>query len=205
MPRKPRRGTISCYNSAMIRAVIFDCYGVLTEDGWTPFKRKYITGNDELEMQIRLLGRDTDTGKRSDADMMQEIARLVGVDTKMVYQALVAQVPNEKLVAWIQKELKPMYKIGMLSNAGHDVVNGLFADTPELFDAVVLSYQEGVAKPDGRIFELAAQRLGVSPGECLFIDDQARFCAAAEAVGMQAVVFENDEQCIRDVQAILQM
>lgn len=188
----------------MIRAVIFDCYGVLTEDGWTPFKRKYILGNDELEMQIRLLGRDVDTGKRSDADMLKEVARLTGVDIDVVYRALATQVPNEELLTWIQNELKPEYKIGMLSNAGHDVVADLFADTPKLFDAAVLSYREGVAKPDAQIFERTAQKLGVQPNECIFIDDQARFCEAAKATGMQAVVFEDTKQCTEDIKTILQ-
>lgn len=188
----------------MIRAVVFDCYGVLTEDGWTPFKRKYIQGNDELEMQIRLLGRDVDTGKRSDADMLKEVARLTGVETQVVHKALAMQVPNEELLTWIKNELKPKYKIGMLSNAGHDVVADLFTGTPELFDAAVLSYREGIAKPDAQIFERTAQKLGVQPSECVFIDDQARFCEAAKTIGMQAVVFEDTKQCIADVQKILQ-
>lgn len=188
----------------MIRAVIFDCYGVLTEDGWTPFKRKYISGNDELEMKVRLLGRDIDIGKRSDTDMVRETARLVGVDEEIVYRALVTQVPSEELVVWIENELKPKYKVGMLSNAGHDVLSDLFAEKPTLFDAAIMSYQVGIAKPDPRAFELIANKLNTPVEECLFIDDSPRFCAAAENVGMRAIVFESAQRCIDEAQIILQ-
>ncbi len=193
----------NCYNKPVIKAIIFDCYGVLTEDGWTPFKQKYITGNPELEMAIKLLGRDVDIGKRTDEDMVQETARLAGVEKSVVRKALTVQVPNDQLLTFIKDELRPAYKIGMLSNASHDVVSMLFADMPGLFDSAIMSHQVGMVKPDPRIFELIADKLGVLPSECLFIDDQPRFCAGAEAVGMQAIIFEDSEQCIRDIKQSL--
>lgn len=61
-------------------------------------------------------------------------------------------------------------------------------DVPDqLFDAVVLSGQVGVAKPDRRIFELAAERLGLRTAECVFVDDLAAYALAAARTGMVGV------------------
>lgn len=187
----------------MIKAVIFDCYGVLTQDGWTPFKEKYISGNDEIEMQIRLLGRDVDTGVRSENEMIEQTAKITGANIGEVRRALSVQVVNDELINYIENTLKPDMKIGLLSNASHDVVDDLFADKKYIFDATTISYQVGVAKPDIEAYELAARRLGVEPEECVFVDDRERFCVAAEDAGMAWVVFNDTKQCISDINQIL--
>jgi len=56
-----------------------------------------------------------------------------------------------------------------------------------LVDELVLSCEVRVVKPDPAIFEVAVERLGVRPGESLFVDDQLAFCRAAEAAGIRAV------------------
>ena len=56
------------------------------------------------------------------------------------------------------------------------------------FATVVISGEVGLRKPDPRIFRLAAERLGLPPDACVFVDDLDRNVEAAEAVGMQGVV-----------------
>lgn len=63
----------------------------------------------------------------------------------------------------------------------------------ELFDAVVDSHQEGLRKPDPRIFELALARVGcASPAQALFLDDFAGNVAAAERLGMRGILVGED-------------
>ena len=57
----------------------------------------------------------------------------------------------------------------------------------ELFDAVVISADVGLHKPQPEIYRLAAERLGVDPEQCLFVDDLRENCEGAEAVGMTAI------------------
>ncbi|MEP6492309.1 MAG: HAD-IA family hydrolase [bacterium] len=58
----------------------------------------------------------------------------------------------------------------------------------ELVDAVIVSGEEGIAKPDVEIFRRAAERLGVSPEECAFVGDNPHTdVAGAQAVGMHAI------------------
>ncbi|MFD3485711.1 HAD family hydrolase [Streptomyces sp. NPDC058665] len=57
-----------------------------------------------------------------------------------------------------------------------------------LAHSVVNSARVGVAKPDRRIYEIAAERAGVSPDRCLFVDDRQENVDAAVALGMTGVL-----------------
>lgn len=76
-------------------------------------------------------------------------------------------------------------RVGLLSNCSSDVP-AVFAETAlaSLVDDAVFSCSVGLAKPDERIFHLAAERLGVPPDRCLFVDDREENLAAARSVGM---------------------
>lgn len=78
-------------------------------------------------------------------------------------------------------------RTGLLSNSwGHgDYPRHLF---PEMFDAVVISAEVGMRKPEERIFRHAAERLGLAPEDCVFIDDIQANVEAAEALGMTGVL-----------------
>lgn len=56
------------------------------------------------------------------------------------------------------------------------------------FDEVILSYEVRMQKPDRRIYETAAERLGVSPDECVFVGDGGSHeLQGARSAGMTAV------------------
>lgn len=59
----------------------------------------------------------------------------------------------------------------------------------EMFDAAVFSCAEGTTKPEGAIYEIAAQRLGVTPTRCVLLDDRRDFVRGAAKVGMNACVY----------------
>lgn len=60
-------------------------------------------------------------------------------------------------------------------------------DVGDLFDVVVLSGAIGIRKPDPRIYVLAAQRLGVPPEDCVFVDDLGGNLKPAKALGMATI------------------
>ena len=67
------------------------------------------------------------------------------------------------------------------------------ADFPGLFDAVVISGEVGMRKPEEGIFLHAAQALGLAPAECVFIDDMAANVAAAVGCGMTGLLHTEAE------------
>jgi putative hydrolase of the HAD superfamily len=77
------------------------------------------------------------------------------------------------------------------------------AQLRELFDAIVISGQVGLHKPQPEIFELAAERLGVAPRSCVFVDDLRENCAGAEAVGMTAILHRDAGETIGRMQELL--
>ncbi len=80
------------------------------------------------------------------------------------------------------------FRLGMIANIYGDereIVSTF--DLTAVFDAPVLSCDEGLAKPDPAIYRLCAQRLSVEPSECVFVDDRADYLEGARAVGMMPV------------------
>jgi FMN phosphatase YigB (HAD superfamily) len=62
------------------------------------------------------------------------------------------------------------------------------------FDHVLLSFEVGAAKPDPVIYEEALDRVGkVDPGRAVFVDDQARYCDGAAAVGMRTLLIVRED------------
>lgn len=60
-------------------------------------------------------------------------------------------------------------------------------------DAIVLSFEVGVAKPDPGIYQAALDALAARPEEAVFVDDQAAYCEGAEAIGIRSFLILRDD------------
>ncbi len=196
----------------MIKAVLFDFGGVLTETG----KRGYITGVIAAifglrpdEVDITDIHADLRRGKIEEADFFAAINARYGTAQK--------QLTKEEFVARTEiVELSPTVielaanirekgiPTGILSN-----VFGVNAERLQArgyydgFDPLILSCDVGRAKPDKEIYDAAIQKLGVRPEEILFIDDQEKCTVPAEAMGMHVILAQSPEQIVADTKAIL--
>ncbi len=101
----------------MIKAIIFDFYGVLVRDGWLPFKEQYFRHDQNLWNQATKLNQAADRGIISYEDFLVEIAALAGITPEAVREQTVSTETNNELLSLIEKRIKPKYKICMLSNA----------------------------------------------------------------------------------------
>lgn len=113
--------------------------------------------------------------------------------------------PNEELIAWF-RALRPRYRTAILSNSfvgAREQEEARYGFT-SLVDLAIYSHEEGVRKPDPRIYEIAIERLGVAPAEILFLDDLQENVEAARAAGIEAVLFTSTAQAIADIEALLQ-
>lgn len=192
------------YNKSMIRAIIFDCFGVLTTDGWLPYKRKYFSDNPELAAAATDLNKRVDAGLASYDEFVTAIAAMAQVPREQARTAIEDNVADIELFEYIANELKPHYKLGLLSNAGANWLDELFtAEQVQLFDAVALSYETGFVKPNPQAYHIIAERLGVEPVQCVFIDDQERYCTAAREVGMPAIVYTSPAQLRAELSPLL--
>jgi HAD superfamily hydrolase (TIGR01509 family) len=81
--------------------------------------------------------------------------------------------------------------VAVVSNIAWDI-RDVFRkhDAFELVDEFVLSYVEGVMKPDPKIFLVACQRIGVSPGDALMVGDSAEADGGATAAGLTTEIIK---------------
>ncbi len=108
---------------------------------------------------------------REDARLLREQA-LVYDDTVGFLGEVRSRGTGIALVSNCSQNTRPMLEeLGVLS----------------LTDAAVLSCEVGWLKPSPEIYASALDELGVAPADAVMIDDQARFCAGAEAAGVRAI------------------
>ncbi|MFD5573098.1 HAD family hydrolase [Streptomyces cadmiisoli] len=104
---------------------------------------------------------------------------------------------DEKVVALLRRAREHV-PVVLLSNASVALEADLASlGLSDLADDVVSSARVGLAKPDARIFRLAAERAGVPLDRCLFVDDTAENVTAAAALGMRAVHFRSPDDLER--------
>lgn len=187
----------------MTKAVIFDCYGVLYVDSHLSLAQRY----PELSQEIRDLGRQSDHGWIDKEAYLTGLSRVTGESTIFLEDFINSEHRlNQELVERIT-QLKPAYKIGMLSNVGRGWLEDFFTkyDIKSLFDAVVLSGEEGVTKPSPEIYQICADRLGVDTADCVMIDDIADNISGADAAGMKGILFENNTDCLAKLDSLLNL
>ena len=190
----------------MIRALVFDCFGVLYIDPGLGFYERAIPRFSVLREDIRAIDRQYDYGFIDEREHSKAIADLTGLKYEDVRtHARGAPVRNDILLDFGQ-QLRPDVKIGMLSNMGESGLVHLFSkqECDTLFDSIVLSSDIGIVKPQKEIYEITANRLGIPLEECMMIDDRQQYVDGAKAAGMSALLFQDTQQCINKITAVLE-
>ncbi len=177
----------------MIRALIFDCFGVLYRDSNSLL---YDTVPHSKHQQVRDIIQASDYGIIARSDYFKQIGELSGLGEQAIRDIDSQQFSRNQQLFDKLPIYRQNYKIGMLSNIGDETMERLFPGDQlnELFDAYVLSGEVGMTKPAVEIFELTAARLGVLSEECIMIDDLPTNTEGASRAGMQTIVFANNQQ-----------
>jgi putative hydrolase of the HAD superfamily len=179
------------------RAVLFDFGGVLTTSVWDSFAsflRKEGLDPDTIKNLFRSDPealrdlRGLETGTLTEGEFETKLGRRLGLrDPEGLIDSMFEGMrPDEAMVATVKEIRAAGLLTGLISNSwstSHYDRNLL----AELFDTAVVSAEVGLHKPQPEIYRLAAERLGVEPAECIFVDDLRENIEGAEAVGMTGV------------------
>ena len=186
------------------KAVIFDCFGVLTADGLKHLREEF-WGNDSASSQhIYDMSKAVNAGYLGYDQFVSEISKMSGLQIDEVRQRINGASPNNVLFEYIRDGLREKTKIGMLSNAADDWLNTLFSEWQvRLFDEIVLSYQVGAVKPEHAMYQAITQRLGVGFEECVFIDDSESYCRAAQNLGMSTIWHQDTHDTIAKLRELV--
>lgn len=184
----------------MIKALIFDCFGVLYRDNVSLL---YDAVPAEEHQALQDIIRASDYGYLSREEYYQNVAELAGKEARDIRDIEKRQhARDEQMIAYSQT-FRPRYQVGLLSNIDSATIRRYLPDIEQLFDGFIVSGDVGITKPSQEIFELMAAKLGLHPEECLMIDDLPKNIEGAESVGMRAVLFTSRHQLERDLAAIL--
>lgn len=173
------------------RAVIFDFFDVIHRDPFNHWIRQHgLERAGKLEEAARLF----DMGKID----LEEHHRRVSKATGKPVDGIKASFDD---ISWIDREmvalvrsLKKNYKTCLLSNSATEYLGKIIDlhDLESLFDALIISADVGLIKPDPRIFEHTLNELGVPADEAVFIDDNPRNTEAASRLGIKGIAYDGD-------------
>ena len=197
----------------MKRGLLVDFGGVLTTNVFESFRAFCEAEGLDPEAFLRLFREDSgalaelrrvETGELDEDEFARRIGGRLGVhETEGLVDRLFAGIePDGRMVAAVRRAKAAGIKTGLVSNsmgAGRYDRNSF----PELFDGVVISGEVGLHKPQPEIFRLGAERVGLAPEDCVFVDDLRENCEGAEAVGMTPVLHRGADSTLPELERLL--
>jgi putative hydrolase of the HAD superfamily len=197
------------------RGLILDFGGVVTTDLFAELSAFCVREGLDPDAFVRVL-RDApegieafaavEAGKIPQREFEITIGRLLGVgDHGLLTRALGGLRPRPEVLDLIQRTRNAGIRVGLLSNSWGEGEYDPYAgyDLDSMFDAVVISGDTGMRKPDLAIYLLATDELGVPPDECVFADDTAANLPAAEELGMATVHFTAPGTGVSEISRLL--
>jgi epoxide hydrolase-like predicted phosphatase len=196
-----------------IKAVYFDLGGVIVRTEFQSprehlAERVGMTYEELVEIVFESKSaREASIGKISEEDLWKNVTRALRLPLKekdAVHKEFFdGDIIDRELIAFI-RSLRPRYKTGLISNAWDGLRPYMESEKfVDAFDALTISAEVGVMKPDPAIFQLALDQLGVKPKEAVFVDDFSENITGCEAIGMRGIHFKSMEQTLKDLNKLL--
>jgi epoxide hydrolase-like predicted phosphatase len=198
-----------------VRGLLTDFGGVLTTDVFDSFRafavaeglppdtvKRAFRDNPAALAEVRRLER----GELPVDEFERRFAPHLGIaDHAGLVQRLFAGItPDQPMMDAMRRAHDGGIKTAVISNSWGDG----FYDSVELsglFDEIVISGDVGLHKPDPAMFELTCDRLGVEPADCVFVDDLRENCAAAESLGMTAILHRGADSTLPELERLLEL
>jgi putative hydrolase of the HAD superfamily len=196
-----------------MKGLLVDFGGVLTTNVFESFRafcvdegldpdaiKRLFRGEPEAVRLVRRL----ETGDLSEDEFGERFGELLGIERRagLVERMFRHSRPDDAMVEAVRRARAQGVRTGLISNS---MGAGRYdrSTFPELFDGVVISGDEGMHKPQPEIFRLGAERVGLPPEECVFVDDLRENCEGAEAVSMTAVLHRGSDTTLPRLEELL--
>ena len=188
--------------------IIFDLGGVILDVDYnltrTAFEKLGVGNFNAMYSQsgADMLFRKLETGAISEEDFYNEINKRAGLklsytEIKKAWNAILLDFREQSLL--FLDELKPKYKLFLLSNTNHihleefnKIYNEKNREKPfiEFFENAYFSCEIGLRKPDRACYDWVLKKEKLDPGKTIFVDDSIQNIEAARLAGMQTILLE---------------
>ncbi len=198
-----------------ITTVLFDFAGVLVSSPWAALAA---AGGGNLELLIGAYDEDGDhpwhqveRGEMAITDWALAVTALgaeQGIEVDFApLQALLGELTvHDQVIDRVRSLRTEGYHLGLVTNNVREGSASWRALVPvdELFDVVIDSSEVGMRKPNPAIYHLALERLGgIDPGEAVFLDDAPGNVVGAERAGLRAILFDDPDTALRELDQLL--
>ncbi len=194
------------------RGLLVDWGGVLTSDVFESFRAfceleglapDAIASAFRNDADCRNLLIAFETGELPEEEFEVQFAPVLGVAAPGLIDRLFAgSAPDEEMIEAVRRARSAGIKAGLVSNSWgtrrypRDLLG-------ELFDSVVISAEVGIRKPSPEIYALGAERIGLEPRACVFVDDLPFNLVPAAELGMATVRHQRTEETVPELERLL--
>ena len=203
------------HGRAVVKAVVFDFGGVLCRlvdySGRRKWEEKLGLPEGKLTPVVleSAVAQQSLLGQATENQIWEQVRQDFGLSSAALDELRgdfwSGHIVDDQLAQWLF-HLRPQYRTALLSNfwlGARTSFARTFGLRTDVVDTMVISSEEGIAKPDERIYRLTACRLGVEPEEMVFVDDSVENVAGAERAGIKGVLFETTEHTVKKVNDLL--
>jgi putative hydrolase of the HAD superfamily len=193
-------------------ALLIDWGGVLTTNLFASFHAycvdagippETLMGRFRSDPAARELLIALEKGELDEPAFELQFAAQLGVEPDGLIDGLFAGVqPDVAMVEAVRLARQAGVRTALVSNSWgvHRYPREMFS---ELFDGIVISAEEGIRKPSRRMYELGAERAGVTGAQCVYVDDLPFNLTPAEELGMATVHHTSAESTIPELERLL--
>ena len=194
-------------------AVLLDWGGVMTGDLFGSFRAFCATEGLDPDILANLFRHDRDAralliefecGRIEEADFEPRLSTALGLPWHdgLIDRLFAGASLDDAMVVGVRALHDRGVATGLVSNSWgtRRYPSELLG---ELFDGIVISGNEGFRKPDPRMYELGAQRIGAEPSACVFVDDLAFNLDPARELGMAVVHHTAAASTLAELDALL--
>lgn len=183
-----------------MQTVIFDFFGVVVSEIAPFVLPKYMSATDVVRYRATVV-QEADLGYITQKEFFDRLSIITHVPARALEEEFWTHVKvNYDTIALIES-LRHKYRVALLTNAIVPFVRQIMAkhDLAQLFDTIMVSSEEHMAKPDPAFFQLLLDKMQVVPKDAFFIDDNPTNIEGARNAGIAGIVFTSASQVTKDL------
>lgn len=185
----------------MKKLIMSDFFGVVGDEDSTVFFGKYCPQYKAQDLTDKYF-HPGDRGEVTFEEIVDNVCKDFNFERDFVLKNLLeGPKPHKSYINVLRKLKEEGHKLVLLSNACDFLVPYLIKryEIEDLFDELYISYEIGHYKPNEDAFTYALEQSGYKPEDSYFIDDNKENVAVASSLGINGLLYINDENTIDDI------